>query len=1015
MNYVKRMIQSQAIRYIFFGGCTTMVNLVSYALFRYALGMDITTANFLAISLAILFAYVVNKLFVFESRTKGVKGLFLEAGSFIGMRLGTMFLEIFGVVLMCCVWGIPDMVSKLLIQVVVLVLNYVFSKCFVFKEKKENFLLTEEEREEKKRIRLCAILGFSFPSVVVLIGFAVNQVYPFGDHGVLIIDSLHQYLPFFTEFHQKLSENDSLLYSFGGGLGFNFWATIAYYLASPMNFFIVLFPKINMMDVMALFIILKIGFCGGTFSWYLSVKERGKSWYPVMFGSMFALSSFLIGYYFNLMWLDSVAMLPLIMLGIERIVRGGSGRMFGLSLFYALYCNYYIGFMLCLFSCLYLLVQWIAAKEMTWKKFGITCLNFGWYALLSGGMAAIMLVPAFVGLGVTESAENRFPWPPKFYVKDLSQLTSHFSLATPVNIADNQYELNAFCGTLALVLLCLYLLDKKVALRERLAKGILVVFLYLSFDVNFLNFIWHGFHTQNGLPNRFSFLYIAMILIMGHQALWHIRTFGIQRILAAVLLPVGFAGISWYLGLGDWEFYVYLATLILLGLYGILLLCCRLMKRERARLQKILVGVVLTEMAVNGIFGICMNGTVSRKTYLDDQRAYEMLMERNETGEEFFRSDVDSTRMRNADMFMGADGVMLFSSTMPASTVDLCKAIGMEARTNKNGYVGLTKLFNDVFGVRYVESRIETDRLYQMKRVDYEEPLYLYRNDNALSIGFLVDDDIKNWDIYSGDHMDVQNSFTALAVNEGPLYTLEEVLELNDEETYQIVLPAGKQVYLDMASKVEKLTITTPDYEKSYDNYNDHLYDLGCQEEYGLATVTCKFSESQKGPVTARVYTCEQEAYEKVHEKLASSQLETEEVSDGKIRGVIDADQDGTLLFSIPYDLGWTVRVDGVKTETYAVGSSLLGIDLTSGIHKISLDYTAPGLWQGSILSVLCLLLFFLTLMLENKRGWNQIPEEEGLAEELLTEDSAKERMEMERTDERVPELELEDRDEEQP
>ena len=143
-NWIKKLFQNQAIRYIFFGGCTTLVNLVSYAAFRHFLGIDITVANFLSISLSILFAYVVNKLFVFESRTRGIRELLVEAGQFIGMRLSTMFIEIFGVVILCCVFGVPDMIGKLLIQVVVLVLNYVFSKCFVFKEKETKTELTQE-------------------------------------------------------------------------------------------------------------------------------------------------------------------------------------------------------------------------------------------------------------------------------------------------------------------------------------------------------------------------------------------------------------------------------------------------------------------------------------------------------------------------------------------------------------------------------------------------------------------------------------------------------------------------------------------------------------------------------------------------------------------------------------------------------------------------------------------------------------------------------------------------------
>ena len=208
-EFIKKLYRNQGIRYIFFGGCTTFVNLGSYALLRTVLGVDMTLANVLAIFLSILFAYAVNKQFVFESRTHGVRELAVEMGSFIGMRLSTMFIEVFGVVFLSCLFGIPEVGSKLALQVVVLVLNYIFSKVNPVK-------------------RNCCILGFAIPALTIALAFAVNQVFPFGDHGVLIIDSLHQYLPFFTEFHEKLEQGSSLRYSFGGGLGFIFWATYAY-------------------------------------------------------------------------------------------------------------------------------------------------------------------------------------------------------------------------------------------------------------------------------------------------------------------------------------------------------------------------------------------------------------------------------------------------------------------------------------------------------------------------------------------------------------------------------------------------------------------------------------------------------------------------------------------------------------------------------------------------------------------------------------------------------------------
>lgn len=182
-EFIKKMYRNQAVRYIFFGGCTTFVNLGSYAFLRMVCSVDMTLANVIAIFFAVLFAYVVNKQFVFESRTKGVGQLLAQMGSFIGMRLSTMFIEVFGVVFLSCLFGISEIISKLALQVVVLVLNYIFSKIFVFSKK---------EKEPVNQVkRNCCILGFAIPAVTVALAFAVNQVFPFGDHGVLIIDSLH--------------------------------------------------------------------------------------------------------------------------------------------------------------------------------------------------------------------------------------------------------------------------------------------------------------------------------------------------------------------------------------------------------------------------------------------------------------------------------------------------------------------------------------------------------------------------------------------------------------------------------------------------------------------------------------------------------------------------------------------------------------------------------------------------------------------------------------------------------
>lgn len=968
MEKIKKIAKNQAVRYIFFGGCTTAVNLVSYAVFRYLLQIDITIANVMSIFLAILFAYIVNKIFVFESKTSGVRELFIEMGQFIGMRLSTMFIEVFGVVYMSCIWNIPDMVSKVIIQVVVLILNYIFSKVFVFNKERKNVVLGKEEEARRKRRKRNTLLGFLIPTAAMILAFAVNEVSPFGDRGILIIDSLHQYLPFFTEFHEKLVNSESLRYSFGGGLGMNFWATFAYYFASPLNFLIVLFPTSMMMEAMALLVVLKIGLSGGLFSYYLSRRNKDRNYTPILFGCMFALSNFMIGYYFNLMWLDSIAVLPLVMIGIEQITEGKSGKVFAASLSFALFSNYYIGFMMCVFSCLYFLMMWCIKKKESIKKFFRSCVNFGWYALLSGGIAAIVLVPAYMALGMTEStAGNTFPNPIKLYTGLFSQLTQHFAAVEPITIADTQVGLNAYCGVFVMILVILYALDKQISLRKRIGYLAMTAFLYVSFDVNVLNYIWHGFHTQNGLPNRFAFLYIAMLLVMAYDVFQHIRILPIWRVALAALLPIVAVSVTTYLKTGEFAWYVYAITLALLAVYLIWLLLYRLGKKRVLVIRNVIIGIGVVEMTANAVYGVCCNGTVSKSSYVEEQTAYRKMIERREEEKLFYRTEMDSQRMRNANMFLGGNGMVLFSSTMPAATVDLCKALGIEARTNKNGYIGVTKLFNDVFGINYVVSKANTETLYQFERVDYEEPDGLFYNDDALSLGFMVNDKIKDWDIYSGTPMEVQNQFINLTTGYEPIIKLDRTVDLVDGEACTLKLPAGSQVYVQLMTSVAKLEVSTPEYQKTYNNYNNQMYNLGCMEEDQLANITATFKEGQTEPVQLKIYICHQDDYEKVYEALAKEQMEITSFKDDHIEGKITADQPRTLLFSIPYDEGWKITVDGQEKKQYPIGEALMGVDLEAGTHQITLAYTPPGLWIGSFLTIASMGLYLGTIALEGR------------------------------------------------
>lgn len=124
----------EVILYVFFGGCTTVVNLMSYAIFTRLLNINDYVAIFLSWVLAVFFAYITNKIWVFESKTLELKTLFKEIISFTGARVATLGLEYVIMYIGVDILLFNDFLTKIFAQVLVIVSNYIFSKLFIFKK-----------------------------------------------------------------------------------------------------------------------------------------------------------------------------------------------------------------------------------------------------------------------------------------------------------------------------------------------------------------------------------------------------------------------------------------------------------------------------------------------------------------------------------------------------------------------------------------------------------------------------------------------------------------------------------------------------------------------------------------------------------------------------------------------------------------------------------------------------------------------------------------------------------------
>ena len=125
----------ESILYLVFGGLTFLVNMITYVLFTRVVKADVLVSNCIAWIVAVLFAYVTNKFFVFESRETDLKYILKEFRAFVGCRLFSGVVELVIIFVMATLMGINDLFVKVVTNVVVIILNFIFSKLIIFKKR----------------------------------------------------------------------------------------------------------------------------------------------------------------------------------------------------------------------------------------------------------------------------------------------------------------------------------------------------------------------------------------------------------------------------------------------------------------------------------------------------------------------------------------------------------------------------------------------------------------------------------------------------------------------------------------------------------------------------------------------------------------------------------------------------------------------------------------------------------------------------------------------------------------
>lgn len=228
--------------------------------------------------------------------------------------------------------------------------------------------------------------------VCMSLAYAYLGMWPVGVETGLIVDMHHQYAPLLADLRDMLLHGGSPLYSFHVGLGSSYLPLFAYYLASPFNLLLVLFPEHLLPEALLVITLLKNALTAALFAACLQYVYRRRDMSVCIVAIMYSMMMYLLAYSWNIMWLDCVMILPLVVLGFERMMRTGKFLTYVLSLAYALYANYYIGFMICLFMVLYYAVYFLRKRREAGRQ-AKSFLRFVVGSALGGGLAMFLLIP----------------------------------------------------------------------------------------------------------------------------------------------------------------------------------------------------------------------------------------------------------------------------------------------------------------------------------------------------------------------------------------------------------------------------------------------------------------------------------------------------------------------------------------------------------------------------------------------------------------------------------------------
>ena len=834
----------------------------------------------------------------------------------------------------------------------------------------------------KENKYLIYLFSFLIPVTVLVSVCMFQSIYPFGDKTIMTGDITYQFVDYLAYYKTVFFGNNDFTYTFSKTLGGDMIGFSAYYLFSPFNLILLFVPNKLLPIGILLLILIKCGLCGLSFNYMLN-RIYGINRSSLIFSSAYALMGYIVVYFQLYAYFDDLMLLPCIVLGIHNLIRDPKKKMnYIICLFLGIVVNYYIGWMLCLFSALYFIYCLILTTDHVseLKNKIDTIISFLISSAIAGGLSSVVLLPALLSM---QGAKNTLSLGLYRTCRFTDLFSALYNSAYKGNISSGLP--NIYCSLMVIIFVLLFFLNKKIMKKEKLVTAGILLFLLVNFYINTLNVVWHGFNQPIGFPYRYSFIFSFFLITVAYKEYRNI------------LEGTKATNLFFYIGLfSGYSIFILIRGSEIAGkkeiiLSGVISLICvgivvgLLRKKITARIAFVMLMMVqITDLTINAnnAFSFCNFSSLTEyQIFLD--KTGSIIDKIKDQDDEFYRIEKYYRRSHNDTMQFDYSGLTHYSSCEKKETIAFMGKMGFRDSGNWAFYNnGSTSFVDSLFGVKYIISQYDTTGKPYQKLFQKEE-YTVFKNPYALSLAFGSDEKILKQDYKDDNVFQIQNNI-ADSVNgkenhifmEAPVKSTRLInLEEQKKDNYSIYTKkdATKEACIEYEIEIESNQIfnsyfTAPGTQKAqvyideinmgsyFDKYRWDIIDMGNQEEGKTIKVKINLLEDSIKLRNAYFYYEDKEALKNWYQQVSESKCKIRKVTSSHLKGEVDLKED-YLVFSIPYEKEWKVYIDGTQVETEKAINMLLTVKVGKGKHSIEMKYVPAGRTAGICIAGVFLLL----------------------------------------------------------